>query len=112
MTVASAAPIKCQGNALTLPQLAIPVVWSAFILWTVRKFWRTPKDPTRKKYDLGAKFYSVAMTAFSATILPSMVIFPDVPYWLEGIVFGLIALPVSLWIGYAISRCFQALDRS
>jgi hypothetical protein len=30
---------------LTLTLLAIAVVWSGFILWTVHKLWRKPADP-------------------------------------------------------------------
>jgi hypothetical protein len=95
---------------VTFPQLAIPTVWSAFTLWTMHRLWRPPKDPARKKYVLAAKFYCLFLTVFSVTILPSILIFPDLPYWLEGIVFGLIAFPVSLWAGYAVVRVFHAHD--
>jgi hypothetical protein len=92
-------------------QIFIPVVWAAFILWTVHRLWRYPKHLAWKKYHLAAKCYCLAMTIFASAILPSILKFPDVPYWLESVVFGVIAFPVSLWVGYGISLCFQALDR-
>jgi hypothetical protein len=86
------------------------LVWSAFTLWTVRKLWRKPKDPKLTKYDVAAKFFCVPMAISTAAILPAILIFPGIPYWVESLVFGLIAFPESLWCGYAMSREFQAMD--
>jgi hypothetical protein len=97
---------------MTLPQIFLPVVWSGFILFTVKKFWSRSVDLSLRKYDLGAKAYCFVATAFCALILPSIFIFPDVPYWLEGVIYGLIAFPVSLWAGRFVVYCFQRMDRS
>jgi hypothetical protein len=99
------------GTDLSLIQIAIPVVWAAFILWTVHKLWRTPKDPKLNKSHRAAKIYGLCMSISACTILPSIVTFPGVPYWQESLVFGVIAFPVSLWTGYAIERCLQAIGR-
>jgi hypothetical protein len=96
---------------LSLTKSVITVLWAGFILWTIRKLWQSPKDPELVKYDLAAKFYGLAMTLGSAIIFPVEVVLPGVPFWLEALVCGVIAFPVSLWVGYAISRVFLAMDR-
>ena len=44
----------------------------------------------------------------AATNIP----FPNTPLWVTVLVYAVIALPVSLWVGYAITRIFRAMDRS
>jgi hypothetical protein len=96
---------------LTLTQVVIPVVWAGFIMWTIRKLWRSSKDPALAKYDTGTKFIGVATTVGCAATFPSILGYPGVPYWLEALIDAIIAFPVSLWVGFAICRCFQAMDR-
>jgi hypothetical protein len=86
-------------------------VWAGFIMWTIRKLWRSSKDPALAKYDTGTKFIGVATTVGCAATFPSILGYPGVPYWLEALIDAIIAFPVSLWVGFAICRCFQAMDR-
>lgn len=35
---------------------------------------------------------------------------PGMPFWFGVLIYMIIAFPVSLWVGYVLGRCFQAMD--
>jgi hypothetical protein len=100
-----------ERHRLTLTKILIPVVWAGFILWTVRKLWRSSKDPAWAKYDTGARLFGIATTIVGAASAALNLPFPRTPLWLGALIYGIIAFPVSLWVGYVLGRCFRAMDR-
>jgi hypothetical protein len=96
-----------RDQKMSAQQILIPLAWSAFILWTVYKFWRSPQDTSRQKYIAGAKFFGICMTIFAMAIAPSIIVFPRVPYWAESAVLEAVTFPISLWLGLMVASAFQ-----
>jgi hypothetical protein len=96
---------------MTFQQLAIPIVWSAFTLWTIHKLWRPQTNATAANFDATAKAYCLGMTALAAFVLPLIMTFPGVPYWIAAIVLAIVAFPVCSWAGYAFSVGVRWFDR-
>ena len=90
---------------MTPAQVAIPAVWAALIVGSVRAFWRRSEDPTKARYYSSAKFVSVFATLSSALLLPSVLSF-DAPYWLNVIFWAVIGFPIILCGAYFSTRLF------
>jgi hypothetical protein len=94
---------------VTLAQLAIAIVWAAFILVSVRAFWRRSDDPAKARRYALAKFNCVFSTIGSSLLLPSVIPFPGVHYAVNALFWAIICFPVALCVMYFASAAFLAL---
>ena len=97
---------------LTIELAACLLIWSGFILWTVRKGWRSPDDPEKALFYKGVKALSLFTTVGFATIFPTMVVLPAFSYW-EAVVavvyWAVIVFPFASWGMYFGVRLFHAI---
>jgi hypothetical protein len=89
--------------------ISFVAVWSVFIWWTVRKLWRSPKDPQDAFFANATKFGSVVMTIFSIVYLPIGIPIPPFEFWQQSAYWGFMFFPVMLWalhFGLLMFRAF------
>ena len=87
----------------------ISSVWAVFIWWTVKRLWRSPKDPKDAWFAMAVKVESVAITAVSALVLPIKIPMPPFGYWQLVGFWAVGFFPVMLWavkFGMLIFRGF------
>jgi hypothetical protein len=94
---------------LTLELAAYLLLWSAFILWTVRKLWRSPDDPAKALFYKGVKALSLFGTIGFAAIFPTMVVLPALSYWEAVVYWAVIVFPFASWGMYFGLRWFHAV---
>lgn len=87
----------------------IAIVWSGFILWTIRKFWRKAPNRGNEQYFAQGKIWGTLFCICFALILPAETSFPGLPYWLEVLFLGFIGFPIATIGGHVYGRCIQAL---
>jgi hypothetical protein len=89
---------------LTTAGVLIAVLWSALIVWSVRKFWANhPRGAP------SGKIWGTLINACIALIVPSFVSFPGIPYWLEVIYFAFIGFPITTAGGYYIELVIRSI---
>ena len=94
---------------VTLELAAYLLIWSGFILWTVRKLRRSPDDPAKATLYKDAKALSLFFTIGSALLLPTVVVLPAFSYW-EAVVYdAIIVFPIASWGMYFGVRWFHAI---
>ena len=94
---------------LTLELAAYLLIWSAFILWTVRKLWRSPDDPAKALFYKGVKALSLFFTIAFATIFPTEVELPAFSYWEAVVYCAIIGFPIASWGMYFSLRLFHVI---
>jgi hypothetical protein len=96
---------------LNASAILIAIIWSGFIVWSMRKFWRMPSDAAERSYRVVGKGWAIMMTLVLAFLLPTVVSFPGMSYWLEVVYFGFIGLPIAIIVGHFFGRCMQTFMR-
>jgi hypothetical protein len=56
------------------------VLWAAFMVWSLRKYWRTPDDPRAARIYRDGRFWRVFVTVVMAVVEPKAVALPGIPY--------------------------------
>jgi hypothetical protein len=85
----------------TAIKIAVPLLWSGFILWSVARIWRGRDAQPHRAYQF-ARMLAVFTTLGFAVLFPLEFAFPGVPYWMAAIVFAVITFPLALWLGYLV----------
>jgi hypothetical protein len=60
--------------------VGMQVLWAALMVWSLRKYWRTPDDPREARIYRDGKFSCVFVTVGMAVVGPKVWAFPGVPY--------------------------------
>ncbi len=94
---------------LTLELAAYLLIWAGFILWTVRKLWRSPDDPEKARFYKGVKALSLFFTIGFAAIFPMVVVLPAFSYREAIAYFIIIGFPIASWGMYFGLRWFHAI---
>ena len=82
--------------------------WAAFTWWTVKRLWRSPKEPEDAWFANAVKLGGVAITGFSAFYLPMEIPMPRFEYWQLVAYWGFMSFPVVLWAVYFGTLVFRA----
>jgi len=95
--------------------LALAAPWSAFIVFSARKFWRTSDDSRKARYYIVGKFWCVFVTVGVALILPHAVPFSGIPYDIAAVFWAVgtfpLALPAGYWVGWFIGQLDEQLQK-
>ncbi len=94
---------------LTIAQIAIVGVWSIVILWTIRKIWRPPQDPSEARILAEAKLGGLFITIVSSLIVPTVGEPRALPYWLEVVYWGACLFPLVMWATYFGFQWFHSI---
>lgn len=94
---------------LTIGQVAIVLVWSAFTLWTIRKFWWPSDVVPKARFHVEIKFGGLFLTGAGSLLMPSIVDLPIWPYWPEAAYWAVAFFPVMTWATYIGIRWFLAI---
>ncbi len=92
-----------------MAEFAAIVVWSAFILLTVRKFWRSSTDKSDAELYGKVKVSGIFVTCMSSLYTPTAFDFPKMSYWTEVIFWAIILFPAAMWSTYLGLRWFHAI---
>ena len=92
------------------PWVGLVFLWSAFIVYSIRKFWRTQHNDGNNSYALLCRFWAMTFNTGLAFILPTMTPFPAFPYWLEVLFLWVIGFPISIIGGRLLARCISAIS--
>jgi hypothetical protein len=85
-------------------------VWSVFIVFSVRAYWRTSNDERKARYYSGAKFWGLFETIGAALVLPSVVPFWRLPYEVQALFWAFLFFPGALPVGYYVAWFTDALN--
>jgi hypothetical protein len=96
---------------LRLEGLIISIIWSGFIVWTIRRYWRAPLDASGKSYHTYGKVWGLGLLIGLALYVPLETPFPGLPYPVAALFIGFIGLPISIVFGHVYGRTMQAIDR-
>jgi hypothetical protein len=94
---------------LTLELAAFLLIWSGYILWTVRKLWRSPDDPAEARFYRWVRTLSICMTIGFAVLCPTVVVLPAFSYWEAVVYWAIIGFPTASWGMYFGTRWFHAI---
>ena len=94
---------------LTIAQFAIVVVWSGFILWTIRKFWWSSDDLPTARFRMEVTLASLLITVVSSLALPTIGHVTVLPYWQEVVYWAISLFPMMMWAAYFGFRWFHAI---
>lgn len=96
----------------TIVKFAAIVVWSGFILVTVRKFWRPDNDESQFELYREVRVGGPLLTALFSLVTPITVNLPMYPYWPEVVFWAVLFFPVTMWFTYVGFRLFYAIVNS
>ena len=94
--------------ARTVILISVAAVWAAFTWWTVRRLWRSPKDPKDAWFAKAAIIAGVAGTIGAALILPLEIPMPPFEYWQLAGYWAISFFPVMLWSAHFGVLMFRA----
>jgi hypothetical protein len=83
---------------LGIQSIVFVVLWSAYIVWTFRAFWRRPTDPKRARLYKEVRFWTVVVTGVGAFATPTQIDLPAFSYW-ESVAFWAIMLFPNVLLG-------------
>jgi hypothetical protein len=95
---------------MTVTAALIAIVWSGFILWTVRKFWMRHSDAADEKYFIEGRLWTALGTVAFAFAASATLPFPGLPYWLDVVYLLLLTFPIATVVGHYYGRCIKAIS--
>jgi hypothetical protein len=87
----------------------IAVGWAGFIVLTVRRLWLSPSDPTEARHYKEVKLFGVFVTTVCALLVPTVIVFPAMPYWQEAVLLAVLGFPLYLRAGFLGFRLFHSI---
>lgn len=89
--------------------VAAIALWAAFIVWSIRTFWRTSDDARQARIYGVTKFVTIAETLGFALYLPLALSIPDGSYLLKATYWAFVSFPIVLCFNCWGARVFAAI---
>ena len=92
--------------------IAILLIWSGFILWTIKKLWRLSwksSDQTDSVFWATVKLGGLFITVTSSLLIAESGQMPPFSYWQQVGIFSFALFPAMLWSTYLGLRLFHYL---
>lgn len=85
----------------TVILIAMLLIWSGFILWTIKKLWRwswrSSDDPTENLFWAEVKLGGLFITLGSSLLIAETGQLPPFSYWQQVGLFSFLLFPGALW---------------
>ena len=94
---------------LSIGEIVAILVWSGFILLTVRKFWKSSDDASEARFLGEARVGGILFTGVLSLLTPITVNIPKLSYIPEVTFWAVFLFPVIVWSTYAGIRIFHAI---
>ena len=93
----------------TIVLLLVALGWAAFILWTIKKLWRSSDEPKEALFWAKVKLGSLAATIGSSLYMPTIGDLPPLSYWAQVAIWAFLLFPASMWAVYLGNRWFHSI---
>lgn len=91
--------------------ISMLIIWSGFILWTIKKIWRwswrSSDDPTEAVFWATVKLGGVFITVGGSLLAAESGQIPPFSYWQQVGIFSFLLFPAMLWSTYFGLRLFH-----